>query len=301
VYAARRVATNARKRLRRGRASAERATENAARWLGYEFKRRSFYLPFPEVESLPKSLWDGPREMLGVGLRLDEATRLLAELKPFAREFPDSGIPIRNGSYEEGDAETLYGLLRHIKPRQVVEFGSGTSSHVIAAARAANERDTRPFSFENYDPYVGSHPLGPAPGVNTQPIAAERLQPEVVEALADGDVLFVDTTHTVRTGGDVAHIVLRLLPHVAPGVWVHFHDIFLPFEYPREWVIDLRRAWAEQYLLQAFLAFNPVFQVELPVHALFKLRPEAAQDAIPSLATVAGSGPGAFWIRRVQI
>lgn len=294
------MATNARNRLSRARANTGRAAGSAARRLGYEFRRRSFYLPFPEVESLPRSLWDGPKQMFGVDLRLDEATRLLGELKPFVDEFSDSGIPIRNGTYEEGDAETLYGLLRHIKPRHVVEFGSGTSSHVIAAARAANEREKRPFSFDNYDPYVGWHPLGPAPGVRTQPIAAERVQPEVVEALADGDVLFVDTTHTVRTGGDVTHIVLELLPHVASGVWVHFHDIFLPFEYPQEWVIDERRAWAEQYLLQAFLAFNPAFQVELPVHALFKLRPEAARDAIPSLATLPGTGPGAFWIRRLS-
>jgi hypothetical protein len=130
------------------------------------------------------------------------------------------------------------------------------------------------------------------------PIAAQDLDPDVVRALGHNDVLFVDTTHTVKTGGDVVHIVLEMLPRLASGVYVHFHDIFLPDEYPREWVVQRRRAWAEQYLLQAFLAFNSAFEVVLPLHALTRRQPELARETIPSFARTRGTGPGAFWIRR---
>src|SRR5581483_11082477 len=99
-------------------------------------------------------------------------------------------------------------------------------------------------------------------------VPAERLDEHVITGLGLGDVLFVDTTHTVKTGGDVTRIVLEFLPRLAPGVLVHLHDIFLPYEYPREWVVQERRAYAEQYLLQAFLAFNPTYEVVFPAHAV---------------------------------
>lgn len=112
-----------------------------------------------------------------------------------------------------------------------------------------------PFDHEVLDPYPFANPMGPVTTAEVRRVRSEDLDPSEVERLADGDVLFVDTTHTVKTGGDVAHLILNLFPRVPQGVWVHVHDVFLPYEYPREWVVDERRAWAEQYLLQAFLAF----------------------------------------------
>jgi len=91
-------------------------------------------------------------------------------------------------------------------------------------------------------------------------------------------------------------MVLDALPSLAPGVLVHFHDVFLPYEYPRHWVVELRLAWAEQYLLQAFLAFNDDFEVVLPLHALARRRTAEAARLIPSLTPE--SAPGAFWVRR---
>ena len=95
----------------------------------------------------------------------------------------------------------------------------------------------------------------------------------------------------------MTRIVLDLLPLVAPGVLVHFHDIFLPYEYPSAWVLEERRAWAEQYLLQAFLAFNAAFEVVFPAYAVVRAAPDAVAQAIPSFS--AAVMPGAFWIRRV--
>ncbi len=83
------------------------------------------------------------------------------------------------------------------------------------------------------------------------------------EDLGENDVLFIDTSHVVRTGGDVQHLYLRVMPALRPGVLVHMHDIFLPRDYPREWLADQKKFWTEQYLLQAFLAFNGEFEVLL--------------------------------------
>lgn len=269
----------------------------ALRSVGIELRRSSFYLPLPDAAHLPETLWSGPRPTPGLELRLDDGLRLTGAIGGYLTEFPTT-FQVANGSYEYGDAHTLWAMLRHLKPRHLIELGSGASSHLISAAKAANEADGSPLQFTTYDPFPGWHSMGAVPGSVVHPIAAERLDPQVVDTLESGDVLFVDTTHTVKTGGDVAHIFLELLPRLKSGVYVHIHDIFLPYEYPRRWVKDLRFAWAEQYLLQAFLAFNEQFEVVLPVHALWRDRHDQLVQVIPDLAQIEGEGPGAFWIRR---
>lgn len=293
-------------KLARMRRAAEDLAQRALKPAGYQLSRRHFYSPIPVVEELPASLWSGPSEMPGVDLRVDEALALLSgPLAPYLAEFQPPAHPtgqgafwLQNSSYESVDAETLYALVRQLKPARVYELGSGASTHVIHLAAVANAGDGRPVEHTVFDPFpYQASPMGPVPDVTTHPIRAEDLDPARFAALQSGDVLFVDTTHTVRTGGDVTHIFLEIVPRLAPGVVVHVHDVFLPYEYPREWVVDHRRAWAEQYLLQAFLAFNRDFEVLLPNHALARAAPEALRRAIPSFdpRTV---HPGGFWIRR---
>jgi hypothetical protein len=89
----------------------------------------------------------------------------------------------------------------------------------------------------------------------------EDIDLEFFSQLHSGEILFVDSSHTVKIGGDVNYLFLEVLPRLKPGVIVHVYDIFLPFEYPRAWVMEEFRFWTEQYLLQAFLSFNSEFEV----------------------------------------
>lgn len=296
--------------LRPAKRAVRRAAQRAVRTVGYELLERHFYNPLPDLDNLPGHLWAGPSDIPGLDLRVDEAIRFLdAELRPHIREFTppytfeaeDAGATgmfyLQNGLYESVDAESLYGILRHIKPRKVLELGSGASSHVIDFARRANEADGSPFTHEIIDPYPFENPMGPVTDAVVRPFRVETLDPYEVEQLEDGDVFFVDTTHTVKTGGDVAHIILNLFPRLPRGVWAHVHDIFLPYEYPHDWVVRQRRAWAEQYMLQAFLALNQAYEVVFPAQAVARLAPDVVKDVIPSFGP--GVSPGAFWVRRV--
>jgi hypothetical protein len=283
----------ARDSLRAGAGAPAPATDPAA--TDPRLRLPAFYLPFPEVERLPETLWSSERPMHGIDLRLDAAAELLHELSGYMSETALDGYELANGTYEWSDPQTLFGMLRHLKPTRVMELGSGASTHVIQLARQANEQEGEPFRHTTFDPFGGWHEMGVPAGLEIQPTPAEYLDPAVVEALGSGDVLFVDTTHTVKTGGDVQHIILGLLPRLAPGVHVHFHDIFLPYDYPRQWVVEERRAWAEQYLLEAFLAFNPRFEVVLPLNALLHQREADFRQAIPRHGP---GGAGAFWVRR---
>jgi hypothetical protein len=125
---------------------------------------------------------------------------------------------------------------------------------------------------------------------------AEDIPLEVFTELADGDVLFIDTTHTVKPGNDVLRLLLGILPALAPGVVVHIHDFFRPFEYPR-FFFEAGSYWQEQYLVQAFLAFNEQFEVLIANHALGRLESDRLRAVIPGLP--AGPPPGsALWLRR---
>ena len=124
---------------------------------------------------------------------------------------------------------------------------------------------------------------------------AQDVPLDVFTALESGDVLFVDTTHTVKLDSDVNRIVLDVLPALAPGVLVHVHDIFLPYEYPRRWLEESGFFWAEQYLLQAFLADNPRFEVLAATFALCRDRPEAMARLAPTWQP--GAEASAFWLR----
>jgi hypothetical protein len=194
------------------------------------------------------------------------------------------------------DAELLYAMIRWLKPRRVLELGSGFTTLLIDMAARRNAADGSPVDASAYDPYPPPQILGPERTAGVKPIRATDVPLETFGELESGDVLFVDTTHTVKLGSDVNYIVLDVLPTLAPGVIVHFHDIFLPWEYPREWFEVNRYLWAEQYLLQAFLACNRDFEVLLPAHALVREHAERLRQVIPSL--VSPRTGGAMWLRR---
>ena len=114
----------------------------------------------------------------------------------------------------------------------------------------------------------------------------EDVELGLFERLSSGDILFIDSSHVSRTGGDVNRLILDVLPRLKPGVIVHFHDIFLPWEYPREWVVDKMRFFSEQYLLQAFLSFNSHYFVLMANHYLGRKIRDGSADHISKFTVV---------------
>jgi hypothetical protein len=289
--------TRALKKRARGRVRRQMgaALRPPARALGFDLEERHFYSPIPRLSELSDALWHEPAPLAGIELNVDKGLELLeGPLSTHVAVFAAAGeFDLENGTYENVDAEVLFSVLRHWTPRRIVELGSGASSALIARAVAGLDVDYRIF-----DPYPNGYwaPAVERAGFEIQPISATQVPMSEFALLGFGDVLFVDTTHTVRIGGDVTRVILEVLPRLASGVLVHFHDIFLPYHYPRRWVQEGRRYWAEQYLLQAFLAFNSAFEVLLPLHAISRAQPERLKATVPSFGPAVS--PGAFWIRR---
>ncbi|MEQ1935159.1 MAG: class I SAM-dependent methyltransferase, partial [Fimbriimonadaceae bacterium] len=113
--------------------------------------------------------------------------------------------------------------------------------------------------------------------------------------LQAGDILFIDSTHVLRTGSDVCFELFEILPRLAPGVVVHFHDMFWPFEYPRFWAVDENRSWNELYAVRAFLSYNSKWRIMLFNDYLAKLERPMIEATYPKFLRNSG---GALWLRR---
>jgi predicted O-methyltransferase YrrM len=274
---------------------------------GYDIVPRNYYSPVPDLVLLPEDVWERRSTLGGIDLQVDRAMALVeTELAPFVAELevpregprPPGEFFLRNQNYESVDAELLYAMIRAREPGRVLELGSGYTTLLIGAACGRNAQDGVTTEHLAYDPYPRAHIFGEAPPPPTrfEPISATDVPLDTFRTLRAGDVLFVDTTHTVKLGSDVNRIVLDVLPVLAPGVLVHFHDIFLPWEYPRAWFEQMQYYWAEQYLLQAFLAFNEAFDVLLPAQALAREHPDRLGAIVPSFSP--GVSPGALWLIR---
>ncbi|MGZ7079304.1 MAG: class I SAM-dependent methyltransferase [Thermoanaerobaculia bacterium] len=192
----------------------------------------------------------------------DEVLRdTLEKLIPFAGEFspPADGDEERgerffwhNSQFTFSDALAYYCFIRWARPATIVEIGGGFSTLVAEEAVARNGAG----AIHVIDPFPRSFLRRSGVQLhirNAQDISADFLN----DLLRDGDILFIDSTHTVKTGSDCLHIYLRLLPAIRRRVLVHVHDVFLPFGVPQEWLLDKQIFWTEQYLLMAFLLDNP--------------------------------------------
>jgi predicted O-methyltransferase YrrM len=273
----------------------------------YDIVLRNYYSPIPDLELLPADIWERRSTLGGVELGVDRAMTLVeTELAPFVAELdvpaegpaPPGEFFLRNQNYESVDAELLYAIVRARKPRRVLELGSGYTTLLIGDACRRNAEDGTATEHVAYDPYPRAQILGeaPPPPTRLESVSATEVPLDMFRELQAGDLLFVDTTHTVKLGSDVNYIVLDVLPVLASGVIVHFHDVFLPWEYPRAWFETMQYYWAEQYLLQAFLAFNDTFEVLLPAQALAREQADRLGAVVPSFTPEVR--PGAIWLTR---
>jgi len=280
---------------------------------GFDVMPAHFYSPVPQAKGLPADLWTRDRDMPGVEANVKKQLALLATLaRRFRREyeaFParkPAGSPphtyyLSNGYFDDIDGYVLYSMVRQFRPRRVIEIGSGNTTYLFAQAIARNRNDDRRYRCDltAIEPYPNDVLKAGFPGL-TRLIAKPVQQVPLAEfqKLRQNDILFIDSSHILKIGSDVQYEILEILPRLAKGVLVHFHDIFLPSEYPRNWVEEMNRYFTEQYIVQAFLAFNESFEVLLAPAYLHARQPRAMEAAFQSYHRNQEWSPASFWIRR---
>ncbi len=266
-----------------------------------------FYSPLPDIDDVKardEAIFAVPEALAGIDLRTESQLALvdtiagLVEGHPFG-DAPTDGLRygFDNVMFSYGDALVLHGLLQHLTPRRVIEIGSGWSSALMLDTndRLLGGATTFTFIEPNPERLLGLLREADHDAVTLHAVALQAVDRSLFSTLEPGDILFVDSSHVSKVGSDVNEIVFEVLPLLPEGVWVHFHDIHYPFEYPRELVYS-GWAWNESYLLRAFLEQNSRWQIELFNSYLRLLHHDRVDAALPLWARYPGSS---LWLRRV--
>jgi predicted O-methyltransferase YrrM len=301
--------------VRRARGAYERVRQ--LRWalrawyhgdLAAEFPSGHFYSPIPSLVSVradeERLFQPGPPELAGIDMNESGQLAMLERFASFYGEMPFRATPgpgqrygFENSAFSYADAIALYSMIRHAQPRRIIEVGSGYSSAAMLDVNQQFFANAIQLTFiEPYAELLRSL-LVPEDFARVE-IIAQRVQDVWLERFAvleANDILFIDSTHVAKIGSDVNYLFFEVLPRLNQGVYIHVHDIFYPFEYPRDWVYA-GRAWNEAYLLRTFLQFNRAFEVVYMNHYMQRFHEAEVVRALPLAQKNFG---GSLWLRRV--
>jgi len=242
---------------------------------------------------------------LRINFNLEEQLSSLLKLE-YSRELMylsktaipgDGNFYLSNGLFGPGDADLYYLLLRNIKPKRVVEIGSGYSTLLCLNALKKNEAEGYLTELICIEPGEMDW-LGKTEGIRLIRENVEKVSLDIFTSLQENDILFIDSSHIIRPENDVLFEYLELLPLVQKGVIIHIHDIFSPRHYRSEWLQEEFRFWNEQYLLEAFLYYNDVFEI---MYAVNHLKNDAFDETKKVLTTITDKDePSSFWLRKIK-
>lgn len=252
-----------------------------------------------------KTKFNANRKLPGINWNVSGQLRFLEklvfadELLDIPRDKPESlGFYFNNGAFEVGDAGYWYQLVRAVKPRIIMEIGSGHSTLMATRAIERNRHDDPLFQCEQVciEPYE-------MPWLEKLPVSVVRNKVEEIELeyfsrLGENDILFIDSSHVIRPQGDVVFEYLEILPFLKQGVIVHVHDIFSPKNYPRQWVQDEVRLWNEQYLLESFLTHNDSWEILGALNFLHANHYDKFKMVAPF--STPERGPGSFYMKKIS-
>ena len=262
----------------------------ADRW-GYHIRPIHYYEPLPDFRTITSEQIAQRHTYPGINFDWEQQLALVDELAKYCDELRELDFDFDNGYFSGFDAAVYYALIRHLQPNRIIEIGGGYSTQIAYQALAANGKG----ELACVEPYP-ERLNGSERNVELIQKRVEDMSVDFFSSLEANDILFIDSSHTVKFRSDVCFEFLEILPRLARDVWVHVHDIFFPHDYPAEWLIDRRLALNEQYLLEAFLSFNKTFSPQLANYWLCLEHGEAAAR----VSSEADNRASSFWMKRVE-
>ena len=260
------------------------------RW-GYHIRPIHYYEPLPDFSSITAEQVNRRRSYSAIDFKWQDQLALLHKLTKYRNELLDTGFDFKNDFFNGFDAAVYYCLIRHLQPQRIIEIGGGYSTRIADKALARNQKGT----LTCIEPYPEDRLLEAQLNIEIVDKRVEEIDLSFFSCLEANDILFIDSSHTVKFGSDVCYEFLEILPSLNPGVWIHVHDIFFPHDYPADWLLNRRLALNEQYLLEAFLAFNKTFSPQLANYWMCLDHQEEAAHVWPNTAT-----SSSFWMKRVE-
>jgi hypothetical protein len=269
-----------------------------------------FYSPIPSIGEIKlnerRIFGTVPKALPGIDLNETEQLRLFCEFKKYYSEMP---FPVEkrknlryffaNPNYSYSDAIFLYSMIRYTKPKKIIEVGSGYSSCVFLDTNELLFNNTISCTFiEPYPELLMSLIKDSDKNkINIIPQKLQEIQLGIFSELSAGDILFIDSTHVSKVNSDTNYVFFEILPALQKGVYIHFHDIMYPFEYPKEWIYE-GRAWNEAYLLRAFLQYNDTFKIVF-FNTFMEFVNESRNELVSQMPLVMKNPGGSIWLKKV--
>lgn len=271
-----------------------------------QFPDGHFYSPVVDiaaVETAGDRIWLESPQILGIEMNHQRHLEIIEKvLGGFIAAYHYPAHPhVATDFYECNsqfnclDSRLLFCFLRSRKPKCMIEIGSGFSS--LLSADVNHRFLNSAMDFHCIEPYPRDFLLEKIPGLTELHRSfVQDIPLDLFEKLAPNDILFIDSSHVSKTGSDVNYLYFEVLPRLPKGVLIHIHDIFLPYEYPKNWVLQEGRSWNEQYLLQALLMHSNAFKVAFgSQYSVRNCRAEVARAL--NISTESGILHGSsFWI-----
>ena len=266
-----------------------------------------YYSPLvnPADEAVQRSMQmeahpEAPPDVFGIGedemLRWFEIIAGQYASQPFPeRRSPGSLYYYSNPNFPLADALALLGFMVTRRPKRFIEIGAGYSSCAAIDINESYLNGDVEMTFVEPNPELALELIGPESPYRDC-FMRKKLQDvplDIFQALGCNDILFIDSSHVGKTGSDVLDYLFRVLPCLGPNVLIQIHDIFYPFEYPREWIADQNRSWNEAYLLRAFLHGNSSFRVLYMSDWFYKCRRAMVEARMPLCIAHRG---GSIWL-----
>lgn len=249
-----------------------------------------FYSPINSEADIDRALaWKA--DLPGIDLVEEAQLATFRELMPLLDGVPERRYRAGNGMYDAADASIYQAFVRRYQPKRVLEVGSGFSTAKLLDTAQTVLPKLRVTCVEPYPDRLLALLL-PEDDVELIRSPVQDVPLDLFTSLEPSDILFIDSTHVAKAGSDVVWLYLHVLPRLQPGVLVHIHDIFWPFEYPAAW-LRAGRSWNEDYFLQAFLCQNNSWRIELFSSWLW----EKHSDLVPE--SIRSGKPGSIWLRRI--
>ncbi len=245
-----------------------------------------------------------PDSIPGIELDRSKMIEVWQDLLPFLQSipFPDDKTPdfryaFNNPAYSWGDGSILHAMLRLHRPKRLVEVGSGWSSACSLDTVERYLGNECELTFIEPFPQLLRRLIGEVKGkIRIIDKGVQQVPLLTFQALEKGDFLFIDSTHVFSTGSDVCFEIFEILTRLAPGVIVHIHDMFWPFEYPRAWAVDENRSWNEIYAIRAFLTNNKSWRIVFFNDYFGRFEGPLIETGYPQFLRNPG---GALWLERV--
>jgi predicted O-methyltransferase YrrM len=244
-----------------------------------------------------------PEVLPGIAVNRSEMRLMWEKLLPFLVSCPFTAEPevglryyYDNPAYSYADGSILHAMIRTHKPKVIIEIGSGWSSAcMLDTIDTFLDGACKLTCIEPYPQVLQGLIRSAVDRVNLLAHDVQRTPLAVFDELQPSDILFIDSSHIVATGSDVCFELFQILPRLKPGVLVHFHDMFWPFEYPQPWVVDENRSWNELYAVRAFLTDNPQWTILFFNNYFARFEEGTISKTFPLFLKNSG---GALWIMR---